>query len=295
MAQTTTTKSYQIDRPASQVLPIVLASPHSGDTYPADLIRKTSLSLMQLRRSEDAFVDRLYAPAVQNGVPLIRSHLGRVFVDLNREPYELDPAMFSGPLPPYANTRSPRLAAGLGTIAKVIASGETIYNAPLDFKDVATLLDTYYKPYHQALEELLRETREQFGIAILIDCHSMPSNVGLPKPQNDHKNRAKSIDFVLGDCHRSSCDATITAFVDRHLSRLGYNVIRNRPYAGGYTTQNYGRPSKGIHALQVEVNRALYMDEAKIEPLPTINRLTEQLVDMVEALGRSRLSAAAAE
>jgi len=261
MPEVTTTKSYQLDRPAKQLLPIVLASPHSGDTYPTDLIRKTNLTLQQLRRSEDAFVDRLYAPAVANGVPLIRSKLGRVFVDLNREPYELDPGMFSGPLPPYANTRSPRLAAGLGTIAKVIASGETIYAKPLLFDDVSALLDTYYKPYHETLALLLQETRDKFGMAILIDCHSMPSNIGLPKTTQGSGSRPTAIDFVLGDCHRSSCDATITAFADRHLSRLGYHVVRNRPYAGGYTTQNYGRPSKGIHALQVEVSRALYMDE----------------------------------
>ncbi|MBV6633030.1 MAG: N-formylglutamate amidohydrolase [Alphaproteobacteria bacterium] len=290
MTEITTTKSYRIDRPSEQLLPIVLASPHSGADYPADLIKKTNLTPLQLRRSEDAFVDQLYEPAVANGVPLIRARLGRVFVDLNREPYELDPGMFDGPLPAYANTRSPRLAAGLGTIAKVIASGETIYNKRLSFKDVSALLDTYYKPYHDALAKLLEETKEKFGMAILIDCHSMPSTVGLPGAL-----KGRAVDFVLGDCHRSSCDAGITALVDRHLERLGYRVLRNRPYAGGYTTQNYGRPSKGIHALQVEINRALYMDEALIEPMPSVKALSEQLANMVEALGRGYLSAAAAE
>jgi len=290
MSSTTTTPSYQIDRPAKQILPVVLSSPHSGDIYPIELTDKTNLQLFQLRRSEDAFVDQLYAPAVQNGVPLIRAKLGRVFLDLNREPYELDPNMFDGPLPPYANTRSPRLAAGLGTIARVVASGETIYRAPLAFQDVSSLLDEFYMPYHQALDALVQETRKQFGVAILIDCHSMPSGAGLPPSAN-----GRSIDFVLGDCHRSSCEAGITAFVDRHLSRLGYNVLRNRPYAGGYTTQHYGRPSKGIHALQIEINRALYMDEARIEPLPTLERISMQLVDLVEALGRSYSSSLAAE
>jgi N-formylglutamate amidohydrolase len=290
MSSTTTTPSYQIDRPAKQILPVVLSSPHSGDIYPIELTDKTNLQLFQLRRSEDAFVDQLYAPAVQNGVPLIRAKLGRVFLDLNREPYELDPNMFDGPLPPYANTRSPRLATGLGTIARVVASGETIYRAPLAFQDVSSLLDEFYMPYHQALDALVQETRKQFGVAILIDCHSMPSGAGLPPSAN-----GRSIDFVLGDCHRSSCEAGITAFVDRHLSRLGYNVLRNRPYAGGYTTQHYGRPSKGIHALQIEINRALYMDEARIEPLPTLERISMQLVDLVEALGRSYSSSLAAE
>ena len=294
MPQVTTTKSYQIDRPADQLLPIVLASPHSGDSYPDDLVKKTSLNLKQLRQSEDAFIDQVYEPAVANGAPLIRSRLGRVFVDLNREPFELDPAMFEGPLPAYANTNSPRLAAGLGTIAKVIASGETIYKDPLAFGDVAKLIEAYYQPYHAALARLLQETKDKFGMAILIDCHSMPSNIGLHDPSRGSQ-KSPQIDFVLGDCHRSSCSASITAFVDRHLNRLGYKVVRNRPYAGGYTTQHYGRPSKAIHALQVEVNRALYMDEVRIEPLPTLPMLSDQLVGMVEALGRSYVNTAAAE
>ena len=294
MPEVTTTKSYQIDRPADQLLPIVLASPHSGDIYPSDLIEKTNLTLKQLRQSEDAFVDRLYAPAVAHGVPLIRSRLGRVFVDLNREPFELDPTMFEGPLPAYANTNSPRLAAGLGTVAKVIASGETIYRNPLAFADVAQLIEDYYQPYHAALARLLQQTKDRFGMAILIDCHSMPSTVGLHGP-NRKTDKTAAVDFVLGDCHRSSCNPGITALVDRHLNRLGYKVVRNRPYAGGYTTQHYGRPSKAIHALQVEVNRALYMDEVRIEPLPTLPYLSDQLVGMIEALGRGYLNTAAAE
>ena len=294
MPEVTTTKSYQIDRPAEQLLPIVLASPHSGDIYPTDLIEKTSLCTKQLRQSEDAFVDQLYAPAVANGVPLIRARLGRVFMDLNREPFELDPAMFEGPLPAYANTTSPRLAAGLGTIAKVISSGETIYPKRLSFPAVAQLIEAYYQPYHAALARLMQQTKEKFGMAILIDCHSMPSNMGFKDHQRPTQKNAQ-VDFVLGDCHRSSCNAGITAFVDRHLNRLGYRVVRNRPYAGGYTTQHYGRPSKAMHALQVEINRALYMDEVRIEPLPTLPLVSQQLVDMVEALGRGYLSSAAAE
>jgi len=141
---------------------------------------------------------------------------------------------------------------------------------------------------------LLQETKEKFGMAILIDCHSMPSNVGLHDPSRGSVKPAQ-VDFVLGDCHRSSCNAGITALVDRHLNRLGYKVVRNRPYAGGYTTQHYGRPSKAIHALQVEVNRALYMDEVRLEPLPTMAALSDQLVGMVEALGRGYLNSAAAE
>ena len=290
MPETITTKSYQIDRPAKQFLPIVLASPHSGDIYPPELKSKTNLQLSQLRRSEDAFVDQIFAPAVKNGLPLIRARVGRAFVDLNREPYELDPSMFRDPLPAYVNTRSPRIAAGLGTIPKLVACGQQIYREPLAFDAAEALLDTYYKPYHQALETLLQETQAQFGIAILIDCHSMPSSATLPAG-----TKGKAVDFVLGDCHRSSCDPRIMAFFDRQLSHAGYHISRNRPYAGGYVTQHYGRPARGRHALQLEINRALYMDERQFKPLSSMARLSQQLCDIVAMLGESYLPSQAAE
>jgi N-formylglutamate amidohydrolase len=208
-----------------------------------------------LRRSEDAFVDELFLPAVSLGAPLMRAHFPRAFLDVNREPYELDPTMFAGRLPTYANIRSARVAGGLGTIARVVSETEEIYAGPLAVDEGLARIDRVYKPYHAALGQLLSRTRASFGLAVLIDCHSMPST-GLPKDE------ARRPDIVLGDRYGTSCAPFITDRAEQGLRALGFAVMRNRPYAGGYITEHYGNPAAGTHALQIEINRALYMDEA---------------------------------
>ena len=215
---------------------------------------------MTLRRSEDAFVDEIYAAAPNHGAPLLRALFPRAFVDPNRESYELDPAMFADPLPDYVNTKSPRVAAGLGTIARLVASGEEIYRHKLRFLDARHRIDAYYRPYHAALRRLLDETRWRFGACLLIDCHSMPS-VGGPMDADAGSTR---VDFILGDRHGTSCTPAVTDFAERAIESLGYVVARNDPYAGGFTTRHYGQPREAVHALQIEINRSLYMDERTI-------------------------------
>lgn len=244
--------------PAERTVPLVFASPHSGRDYPADFVAASRLDPLGLRRSEDSFVDELFACAPRLGAPLLSALFPRAYCDPNREPYELDPAMFSGQLPHYANTRSPRVAAGLGTIAKVVATGAEIYRAKLPVAEVEHRVSCCYRPYHRRLQALLDDTRTLFGCSILVDCHSMPS-MGGPMDRDVGMSR---VDVVLGDCFGAACDPEIAEVVDESFRRRGYRVVRNTPYAGGFTTRHYGQPRKGSHALQIELNRALYMDEA---------------------------------
>ncbi len=272
--------SWSVAAPVEQTVPLVFASPHSGRRYPQDLLAASPLEPLALRRSEDAFVDDLYAAAPAFGAPLLQSHFPRVFLDCNREPYELDPGMFEGPLPAYVNSRSPRVAAGLGTIARVIATGEEVYRRRLALEGALTRIREHYVPYHQALKRLIDETKERFGVCLLIDCHSMPS-VGGPMDADPGSRR---VDIVLGNCFDSSCSPAITAFAEAVLSDLGYAVRRNVPYAGGFTTRHYGRPGEGVHALQIEINRALYMDERRIAPLATFAETAERIGRLIAAL-----------
>jgi N-formylglutamate amidohydrolase len=272
--------SWSVAAPAEQTVPLVFASPHSGRRYPQDLLAISALDPLALRRSEDAFVDELYAAVPGVGAPLLQSHFPRVFLDCNREPYELDPGMFEDALPAYVNSRSPRVAAGLGTIARVIATGEEVYRRRLAVEAALARIRQHYFPYHKALKGLIDETRGRFGVCLLIDCHSMPS-VGGPMDADPGSRR---VDIVLGNCFDSSCSPAITAFAEAVLSDLGYAVRRNVPYAGGFTTRHYGRAGEGVHALQIEINRALYMDERRIAPLPAFAETAGRIGRLIAAL-----------
>jgi len=241
--------------PHVQAGPFVFCSPHSGRVYTERFLAQSRLDAHTLRKSEDCYVDELLAGVAALGVPLIAARFPRAYVDVNREPYELDPDLFVGPLPPFANTQSVRVVGGLGTIARIVADNEEIYRARLPVGVALERIDRLYKPFHATLSGLLEETRRRFGIAILIDCHSMPSSpVGQPASSRP--------DFVLGDRFGVSCDVKLTRFLKETLAATGHEVQINRPYAGGFITEHYGRPSRGFHALQVEINRALYLDEA---------------------------------
>lgn len=268
--------------PRRQTLAVVLASPHSGDAYPEDFVANSRLDRLTLRRSEDAYVHDLFGGGPRLGAPLLRATFPRAYVDVNREPYELDPTMFDGPLPRHANTRSPRVAAGLGTIARMVANGADIYRHKLPVAEVDKRIENYYRPYHQALRALVEETRRHFGYCILIDCHSMPSGT----TGNGHAEPpGGGADFVLGDCHGASCAPAVTETVRTLLADLGYRVVRNAPYAGGYTTRHYGQPKEGVHALQIEINRRLYMDEATYARRPGFETLKTVMDRVVTALG----------
>ncbi|MFP6744027.1 MAG: N-formylglutamate amidohydrolase [Alphaproteobacteria bacterium] len=274
-------KGFQVLRPRVQTIPVVLASPHSGRHYSSEFIDQTRLDPTTLRRSEDSFVDEMFASGPANGAPLLRASFPRAYVDVNREPYELDPAMFSDPLPGFVNTDSRRVLSGLGTVARIVANGTPIYRCKLTFAEAEARIDRYYRPYHVALGELIDDTVARFGGAILLDCHSMPSS-GEPL---DTSKASGPVDFVLGDRHGQSCHPAITATVARVLTDLGFNLRHNAPYSGGYTTGHYGAPHAGIHALQIEINRALYMDEARFERRLGLGVVAAHMATVIRALG----------
>ena len=276
-----------VARPARQTTPLLFASPHSGRRYSGDFLASSRLDPLGLRRSEDSFVDELYAAAPDFGAPLLAATFPRAWCDANREPWELDPMMFADELPQWVNATSPRVAAGLGTIARIVASGEAIYRYKLRFADAEHRVNACWQPYHDMLGALIGGTKAMFGTCLLIDCHSMPS----PGPATSGalggapgRNAFKMPDFVLGDAHGTACSPQVTRFVERALIGLGFTVRRNDPYAGGFITRHYGRPRDRIHVLQIEIARDLYMDEARIERLPRFTAIRHDLTTLIEAL-----------
>jgi N-formylglutamate deformylase len=258
--------------------PAVFNSPHSGRIYPSDFLIATRLDLGTLRRSEDSFVDELFAGVVKRGHPLMRAHFPRCFVDVNREPYELDPRMFNGRLPSFANTRSMRVAGGLGTVARVVGDAQEIYGQRLSVDEALRRIETLYKPYHRALRRLITRVHRDLGTAVLIDCHSMPSTTAA-------KEERPRADVVLGDRYGTSCAPAVSETIEETLRALGYSVSRNKPYAGGFITEHYGNPAAGLHSLQLELNRALYMDERRYERSASFAQLRSDLETLADRVG----------
>ncbi len=269
--------AFDVLSPADQRLPFVFNSPHSGRQYPESFLAASRLDARSIRRSEDAYVDELFSHVVPLGAPMLRAHFPRAYLDVNREPYELDPKMYDGRLPSYANIRSIRVAGGLGTVARIVSENHEIYRHRLPVEEALNRIETIYKPYHSTLRRLLAQTHVTFGHAVLIDCHSMPSTV---KCQTTDTRP----DFILGDRYGTSCNSDLTDFAFETLRSKGYSVSRNKPYAGGFITEHYGRPSSGLHALQIEINRGLYMDEATHEPTAHFGQLFHDLKDFVREL-----------
>jgi len=241
--------------PAFLGSPLVFSSPHSGLSYPESFLAASRLDALALRRSEDAFVDELFLPCVALGAPLLRAVFPRAYLDVNREPYELDPKVLDGPLPDYANTRSLRVAVGLGTIPRVVGDAQAIYRRPLSVNEGLARIEALYRAYHGCLEALIERARRTFGRAVLIDCHSMPSNAA----------DVGGWDIVLGDRFGASAAPFVVDTLEASLKGSGYRVRRNKPFAGGYITERFGAPSRGVHAVQIEIARALYLDERRIE------------------------------
>ncbi len=258
-----------LTRPPRQSAPVVVASPHSGRAYGPDFLALSRLDARALRKSEDGFVDELCAGAPGLGLPLLAARFPRAWCDVNREPWELDPAMFEDALPPYVNAASPRVAAGLGTIARVVASGEPIYRSKLRFAEAVARIETCWRPYHAALAGLIAETRAAFGACLLLDIHSMPR---LPGTAHGH-----GPDIVVGDLHGAACARPVVQLVEQALRGEGFAIRRNDPYAGGYVTRHYGRPREHVHVVQIEIARALYMDEAEMLRLPGFAALCASL------------------
>jgi N-formylglutamate amidohydrolase len=259
--------------PEEQTAPLVFASPHSGDDYAPEFLKASRLDAFELRRSEDSYVDELFEFAPCHGAPLMHALFPRAYIDPNREPYELDPDMFHDALPAYVKTGSDRVRAGFGTIARVVANGAEIYRDELHFSDALMRIETCYTPYHAALRRLVDETKARFGFAVLLDCHSMPS-IGGPSDRDAGRQRA---DIVLGDRFGTTCAAHVTDHAEKTLSGLGFHVARNDPYAGAHTVSHYGRPAEDVHALQIEINRSLYMVEARFTRSRDHAALTERL------------------
>lgn len=252
-----------------QTTPFIFNSPHSGRTYPSVLLEASRLSPQALRKSEDSFVEELFSGTVWQGAVLMHALFPRAYLDINREPYELDPVLFKGTLPPYANSQSLRAMGGLGTIARIVNEREEIYKRPLAVEAGLVRIEHLYKPYHAALARQIEATRERFGVAFLIDCHSMPSQ--------DADRGGPWCDFVLGDRFGTSCAPEVTHAVESLLKGLGYKVALNKPYAGGFITEHYGRPDRGIHALQIEIDRSLYMNEVTFSRLPSFQSVQRDL------------------
>jgi N-formylglutamate amidohydrolase len=269
---------FQVLEPAICAGPVLFNSPHSGSVYPRAFLATARLDLATLRRSEDSFVDELAAGVVRHSYPLMHAHFPRCFVDVNREPYELDPRMFDGRLPSFANTRSMRVAGGLGTVARVVGDAQEIYGQRIPVDDALQRVESLYKPYHRALRRLFTRVHRDFGAAVLVDCHSMPSTAG----QRDERPRPE---FVLGDRYGTSCVPVVAETAESTLRALGYTVSRNKPYAGGFITEHYGNPAAGLHALQLEINRALYMDERRYERSSNFGRLAADLETLACRLG----------
>lgn len=276
---------FDLIEPADLACGMVLSSPHSGRVYPERFLRSARLDAASLRRSEDAFVDDLFVGAVGFGCPLLRARFPRAFLDVNREPYELDPRMFEGRLPAFANTRSLRVAGGLGTIARIVGDAHEIYARRLPVEEALRRIEHLHRPYHAALRQLTDRAIRSFGLALLVDCHSMPSSPASgPAAQPGWRDDRPKADVVLGDRYGTSCDQIFTDAAEYELKRCGFTVERNKPYAGGYITEHYGHPAQGRHALQIEVNRALYMDERTLQQTADFATVSRRLEAVVGAL-----------
>jgi N-formylglutamate amidohydrolase len=267
-------RAFETIEPARLASPLVFSSPHSGSTYPQRFLAASRLDPLTLRRSEDAFVDELFLPCVGLGAPLLRALFPRAYLDVNREPYELDPQIFDGRLPEFANTRSLRVAVGLGTIPRVVGDAQPIYRKPIPVADGLRRIETLYQPYHTELKALIERARGWFGLAVLIDCHSMPSNAA----------DVSGLDIVLGDRFGASSAPAIVDVLESSLKRAGYRVRRNKPFAGGYITEHFGAPADGAHAVQIEIARALYLDERRIVRTERWTAVQEDLFAAAKAL-----------
>jgi N-formylglutamate amidohydrolase len=264
------TDLFSLYEPISQTIPFVYNSPHSGRYYPEAFLAASRLNNHDIRRSEDYYTDLLFEGALDIGAPLLAANFPRSFLDVNREPYELDPKMFDGLLPSYANIGSMRVAGGLGTVPRVVAENMEIYERRIAVSDALDRVERIYKPYHASLSHLLGRTHAAFGMAILMDCHSMPGSIRIPgsnvKP-----------DIIIGDRYGTSASREISLAAMHFLQELGFVVASNKPYAGGFITEYYGRPSRSMHALQIEINRAIYIDEKTLVLTPEFGAIKTAL------------------
>lgn len=281
--------AYEVLHPDKRTSSVVFASPHSGRDYPWSFVRDTLLDEQTIRSSEDAFVDQLFDTAPHHGAPLLKAGAPRAFVDLNRSAEELDPALIEGV---RRQGHNPRIASGLGVIPRVVANGRAIYRGKLTMKEAEQRIDRYWRPYHQILQKLLDGAHRHHGQAILLDCHSMPHEA----MDGIARSGVRRPDVVLGDRFGAAAGGLIVDQIEAAFATEGFTVARNAPFAGAYITQAYGRPSRNQHAVQIEIDRALYMNERLIRPNAQFDDVRARLGRVVEAvsnIGQVRVPLAA--
>ena len=267
--------------PETSAQPLLITSPHSGSHYPEDFLTASRLDAHAIRQSEDMFVADLFAGVETAGASLLAARLPRAYLDLNCAPFELEQELFEDDLPSQFNSKSLRARAGLGTVPRLVAENTPIYSGKLAFAEAEHRIEKFYTPFHAALAGKLDELNRQFGAAILIDAHSMPSQAARA---NDGRPKQPHIDIVLGTRHGRACHATLTELVENFLKARGLSVARNQPYAGGYITEHYGRPDAGTHAIQIEINRAIYMDERTYQRHAGFGKLSETMKKLIAHL-----------
>lgn len=271
--------AYALEMPAKRSSCVVFSSPHSGRNYTQPFLERSILNRDVIRSSEDAFVDQLFASAPDHGAPLIAAQMPRAFLDLNRSADELDPALIMGA---RRSGHNPRVASGLGVIPRVVANGRAIYSGKLTMDEARLRIDTYWRPYHARLKSLLAESIGSFGQAILVDCHSMPHEA-VALAGTAHGRRPE---IVLGDRFGASASGVIVDQIEAAFVSAGLTVVRNTPFAGAYVTQTYGRPARNQHAIQIEIDRALYMDESTIEPNADFDSFRAVLARVIADIAR---------
>lgn len=280
---------YKIAMPAQRLTSVVFSSPHSGAAYPRSFLRQTVLDEHAVRSSEDAFVDQLFADAQVFGAPLLSAEVPRAYVDLNRSHEELDPAVISG-IARLAH--NPRVSSGLGVVPRVVANGRAIYRGKITREEAQLRLSAYWFPYHDMLQSLMDDSLAAFGEAILVDCHSMPHEAinALDRTPGGRP------EIILGDRFGASAHCEIVDQIEAAFTRAGLRVGRNAPFAGAYITQHYGRPSRGQHAIQIEIDRSIYMNEQQIRPnrnFDTFRRALRGVIAEICRIGHRKIPMAA--
>ncbi len=280
---------YHLSRPAQLRSCVVFSSPHSGDKYPESFVRDSVLDRQKIRSSEDAFVDQLFSSAPETGAPLLRANLPRAFVDLNRGPDELDPALITGA---RWHGHNPRVTSGLGVIPRVVANGRAIYRGKMSAEQARQRIDQFWHPYHRMLQSLLDEALTQFGRAILVDCHSMPHEA----MDGTARGKRQRAEVVLGDRFGAAAGGDVVDMIESAFAEAGLRVTRNTPFAGAHITQAYGRPSRNQHAVQIEIDRALYMDEQTVRPnenFDAFRKLMHRVAGEISLIGQNQMPLAA--
>lgn len=273
----TETEAYVLTRPERRTSSLIFASPHSGREYSKEFLGQVVLDRRMVRSSEDAFVDRLFDSAPGLGAPFLSARAPRAYVDLNRSADELDPGVIEGIARAPHN---PRISSGLGVIPRVVAGGRALYRGKLPLAEAEARIRRFWHPYHQALAELIEEVRAEFGQAVLIDCHSMPHEA---IEAHTRPGQARP-EVVLGDRYGATAGREVMDRVEAAFAGAGLRVGRNAPFAGAYVAQAYGRPSRRVHVVQVEIDRALYMDEVRVEPLAGFEGFRELIAGVVAEL-----------